>query len=416
MIQSFIEYMQTKNFISVLIFLCVCYSTILPQSEFESPIIKLLSNTGFENIRVACVEKKLLIEYENRLFRFDVTALVELFKVLKDQLNNCEEVIFLIKNKNIPILEIRASCIDIIDWLDKKITNVELTDLLDIRFKTSTESEKILNTKEITNSSNYKFDFVLKPTYRFQFGIFSRPVLYQLNFSPHVEFSLWKGMSGLYEMTFPIHNDFSPREDSVRTSRAVFNQTIKLSESAFLSTSVGYFTLDRYGIDIDSRWYFMNGDLSFGLNIGYTGYASMTMKKIYYSDLYLWTGSADLYYRIADYDLTVGISAGRFLSKDNTFKFDIYRDFGEIQIGFFAMRSTTSISNGGFYFSIPLPPQKHFKPGLIRIRTTDYLDYSYKVKIADLIGLRYETGFRINNFIRNMNPSFINNYINYRIK
>ncbi|NMB83394.1 MAG: YjbH domain-containing protein [Ignavibacteria bacterium] len=399
----------------ILILFFSFYSSVLSQFEYESRIIKLISDAGFENVRVKSVEEKLFIEFENRLYRFEVTALYELFKLIKNELSDFNSLVFSIKNKNIPIVEVRVNRIDLVDWLENRITNSEFSELMDIRFNSSNEVKQVFNSSEISNSSNLKFDLVLKPTYRFQFGIFSKPVLYQFNFTPHIEFGLWKGMSGLYEITIPLHNDFSPREDSVRTSMAVLNQTLKLSDSHLLSTSIGYFSLDRYGIDLDSRWYFMNGDLSLGLNIGYTGYASFTMKKIYYSDLYLWTGSADLSYRISDYDLTIGISAGKYLSKDNTFRFDIYRDFGEIQIGFFAMRSTKGISNGGFSFSIPLPPTKHLKPGLVRIRTTDNLAYTYKVKIADLIGLQYETGFRTNNFIEKLYPGFINNFINYRI-
>lgn len=399
----------------ILILVFSFYSSVLSQFENESRISKLISDAGFENVRVKSVEEKLFIEFENRRYRFEVTAFYELFKIIKNDLSNYSSLILSIKNKNISLIEINVNKDDLLDWLESRITNSEFSELMDIRFNTSKEVQQIFDSSEISNSSNFKFDLVLKPTYRFQFGIFSKPVLYQFNFSPHIEFSLWKGMTGLYEITIPLHNDFSPREDSVRTSMAVINQTFRLSDSHFLSTSIGYFTFDRYGVDVDSRWYFMNGDLSLGFNIGYTGYASFTMHNIYYSDLYLWTGSADLSYRIPEYDLTLGISAGRYLSKDNTFRFDIYRDFGEIQIGFFAMRSTNGISNGGFSFSIPLPPSKHLKPGLVRIRTTDILAYTYKVKIADLIGLQYETGFRTNSFIEKLNPGFIKNFINYRI-
>lgn len=405
-----------KNILSlILVLFLLVYSVVLSQNDMESKLRKLITYAGYENVQVKYLGGNLFIGFENRLYRFEITALLELFKLIKNDLENVNNLILLVKNKNIPILEIRVDKNDLLDWLNGVITNSEFSELMGIRVNEDEGTKEVLNGVELSNLSTYKFDFVLKPTYRFQFGIFSRPVLYQLNFAPHIEFSLWKGMSGLYEITIPIHNDFSPREDSVRTSMAVINQTFKLSNSIYISTSLGYFTLDRYGFDLESRWYSLNGDLSVGLNIGYTGYASFTMKKIYYSNLYLWTGVVDFNYRIAEYDLTLGVSAGRYLSKDNTFRFDIYRNFGEIQIGFFAMRSTEGISNGGFSFSIPIFPAKHLKPRIFRIRTPDNLSYTYKVKIADLIGLKYETGFTVNNFIKKMNPSFIKNYINYRI-
>ncbi len=388
---------------------------VLSQIDSELRITNVLTEAGFENIRVKSDNHTLLIEYENRLYRFEVTALHEIFILIKNEVSNFNSITLIIKNKNIPIVEVIVAKSDLIDWLNKIITNVEFTELISIRMLEFETPEKIFDSSEVSNSSDFKFDIVLKPTYRFQFGIFSQPVLYQLNFTPHIVFGLWNGMSGLYEITIPIHNDFGSREDSVRTSMIVVNQTLRLSKSSFISASLGYFTLERYGFDLEARNYFMNGDMSIGLNLGYTGYASFTMKKMYYSDLYQWTGSVDITYRIPEYDLTVGLMAGKFLSNDNTIRFDIYREFGEIQMGFFAMRSTKGITNGGFGFSIPLFPSKYWKPGLVRIRTTENLGYTYKVKIADMIGLKYNTGFGINNFLERMNPGFIKTFFNNRI-
>lgn len=399
----------------ILISIFLFTSNVLSQIDSELRITNVLTEAGFENVSVKSDNQTLFIEYENRLYRFEVTALHEIFILIKNEVSNFNSITLLIKNKNVPIVEVKVGKSDLVDWLNKIISNVEFTELISIRMLEFETPEKIFDSSEVSNSSNFKFDIVLKPTYRFQFGIFSQPVLYQLNFTPHIVFGLWKGMSGLYEITIPIHNDFGSREDSVRTSMIVVNQTLRLSQSSFLSASLGYFTLERYGFDLEARNYFMNGDMSIGLNLGYTGYASFTMKKMYYSDLYQWTGSVDITYRIPEYDLTLGLMAGKFLSNDNTIRFDIYREFGEIQVGFFAMRSTKGISNGGFGFSIPLFPSKYWKPGLVRIRTTENLGYTYKVKIADMIGLKYDTGFGINNFLERMSPGFIKNFINNRI-
>jgi hypothetical protein len=399
----------------ILVLLFVLASNVLSQFESEYRIKNIITDTGFENVRIKSFEKNLYVEFENRLYRFEVTALFELLKLIKNEISDFNNIYLLIKNKNIPLAEVEVAQSDLINWFNNNITNSEFSELIEIRFDEFEDWEKIMGTSDVSNSSNMKFDLVLKPTYRFQFGIFSQPVLYQLNFTPHIQFGLWKGMSGLYELTIPLHNDFSPREDSVRTSMVVLNQTMRLSNSFLLSLSLGYFSLERYGFDVEARNYFSNGDISVGINLGYTGYASFTMRRMYYSDLYQWTGSVDLSYRIPEYDLSLCLTAGKFLSNDNIIRFDIYREFSEIQIGFFVMRSTKGISNGGFNFSVPLFPSKYWKPGFVRIRTTENIGHSYKVKIAEQIGLKYDTGFGINNFLKKMNPGFIKNYINNRI-
>jgi hypothetical protein len=392
-------------------------SPVFSQNENEVALAEIISGAGFENVSVAGAGDHLFVAYENRLFRFEVEALSEFLILIAPHIENYRQITILIKNKNIPVVQISINKNDLIDWQKKVINNAEFAELIDIKFDDLVNSENIFNGLETYNSSDLKFDFVFKPTYKIQFGIFSNPLLYQLNLTPHIEFGLWKGMTGLYELTIPLHNDFTPREDSVRTSMIVVNQTLRLSENYFLSGTVGYFTQNRYGLDLDTRGYFLNGDLSVGLNVGYTGYASFSTKRFYYSDLYLWTVSANIDYRITEYDLTVGLTAGKFLMNDNTIRVDINREFGEIQVGFFAMRSTNGVSNGGISVSIPFFPSKYWKPGLIRLRTAENLRFTYKVKtdIDDLIGLQYETGFRVNSFIERLNPGFIKNYLSKRL-
>jgi hypothetical protein len=390
---------------------------ILSQNKNETALAEIISEAGFENVSVVGVGDHLFIAYENRLFRFEVEALNEFLQLIAPHVENYQKINIIIKNKNIPVVLVSMNKNDLIDWQKKVINNAEFAELIDIKFDNLRDSENVFENSGVINSSNMKFDLVVKPTYKFQFGIFSDPVLYQLNITPHIEFGLWKGMTGLYELTIPLHNDFTTREDSVRTSMIVLNQTFRLSDSYFLSGTIGYFTQNRYGFDLDTRGYFLNGDLSVGLNVGYTGYASFSTRRFYYSDLYLWTISANIDYRITEYDLTVGLTAGKFLLNDNTIRVDIYREFGEIQVGFFAMRSTGGISNGGISVSIPFFPSKYWKPDLFRLRTTENLRFTYKVKtdIDDLIGLQYETGFRVNSFIERLNPGFIKNYLSKRL-
>ena len=45
-------------------------------------------------------------------------------------------------------------------------------------------------------------------------------------------------------------------------------------------------------------------------------------------------GSLSCEYRVTKYDLTLGLTAGKFLMGDESIRFDINREFGEIEIGF----------------------------------------------------------------------------------
>ena len=96
---------------------------------------------------------------------------------------------------------------------------------------------------------------------------------------------------------------------------------------------------------------------------------------------------------------------------DNSIRFDINREFGEVEIGFFAVRSKSGVSNGGINISIPIFPSKYWKPDFLRVRPAEYFTWSYLVRsnTPDLIGLRYNTGNRLNIFMKKLIPSFIKN-------
>jgi len=140
------------------------------------------------------------------------------------------------------------------------------------------------------------------------------------------------------KLYFQCTMSFGPRDDSVHTGSVVFNQTFRFPKNLFLSTSFGIFSSDRYGFDLEARKYFLDGDLSLGINYGLTSFISFSgFNRIYYFDKFTWTGNVGIDYRIQKYDLTLSAMVGKFLLGDTSFRFDINREFGEIEIGFLVL-------------------------------------------------------------------------------
>ena len=77
-------------------------------------------------------------------------------------------------------------------------------------------------------------------------------------------------MSVNYELIVPAYNDpgFGTREDSVRSGVIVLNQIFRLPNSLFLSSSAGFFSQNRYGVDFEVSKYWLNGDLTVSGNSG----------------------------------------------------------------------------------------------------------------------------------------------------
>ena len=376
----------------------------------KDSLVQNLIVNGFENVRIKLEERKVFIAFENRVYRFEIDGIKKVLEIIVPLISDCEEVILIPQNRKIPLVVISVKVSQCEKFISGELSSAEFADKLNIQFSTDAVWQELKNETEF-NSSDIKFDVTIKPTVAAQFGVFSDPVMWQLNIVPGIKTSFWKGMIFNYELIVPLHNDLLPLEDSVRIGLAVVNQTIRLPNSFFVSTTAGYFSNNRYGFDFETKKFFSNGDINLDFNLGCTSFATFAGTKIYYSDQFTWTGSVSAEYRIPIYDLTLGVMAGRFLMGDESVRFDINREFGEIEIGFFAIRSKSGISNGGFNISIPIFPAKYWKPSFVRIRPVENFTFSYLVRsnIDDMIGLRYNTGNRLNLFIEKLNPEFIKN-------
>ncbi len=401
-----------RYFLFFILFLVI--STIgygFDNSTIKENLLRKLINHGFENIRVKVDEQKVIIAYENRVYRFDVEAIKEILNIVVPELNDIQKVILIPENRKIPIVSVETLLDDCKNYIDSKITGKEFAEKLKIDF----DIDKIyseLQKEEIENSSSFRFDIAVKPQLNFEFGPYEKPVISQINIVPELKTSWWKGMNFNYELIVPLVNEFGTRGDSVRPGIVTLNQVFRFPNNYFVSTSFGFFTQSRYGFDFEMKKYSLNGDLNFGLNFGLTSFASFSgMTKLYYYDAFTWTGSLSCEYRVTKYDLTLGLTAGKFLMGDESIRFDINREFGEIEIGFFAIRSRDGISNGGINITIPLFPSHYWKPSFVRLRTNENFSWSYLVKTNtdQLIGLRYNTGNRLNIFMKKLNPEFIKN-------
>ncbi len=382
-------------------------------SLLKQSLIKDLISNGFENIRIKVDDDKLILAYENRVFRFDIDAIKEVLKIVAPKLEDKQILILIPQNRKVPLVLFEVKVSDCKDYLFSKISGKEFAEKLNIDFLVDKIWNEIERETEF-NSSNFKFDITIKPSVQFQFGPFTKPVMYQVNLVPGLYTSLCKGVSLDYECILPLHNDLLQREDSVRTGFAVINQVFRLPGSFFISSSLGLFQGERYGFDLEAKKFYSNGDVNFGFNLGCTSLAYFEGTKLFYSNQFTVTGSLSSEVRLPEYNLTLGLVIGKFLMGDSSIRFDIYREFDEVQIGFFAIKSTNGISNGGFNISIPIFPGKYCNPSTVRFRPAENFGWGYLVKSngADLIGLTYNTGNRIDYFIKQLNPEFIKNNFN----
>lgn len=293
------------------------------------------------------------------------------------------------------------------DFVSEKFTPDEFLEVLEVSAD-NPEFEKFK--APLKNKSQFKADIAIGPQVKAQFGNFDRPVQANINLVPELNSLLAKGLFLKTQMILPVYNNYlipEQAETEVRPGILALNQIIRLEDHVFFSASAGFFTQDRAGIDLELKKYFSDGRFAIGLNTGYTVYHAFVPRQIeYFEDDSYFTGVFSAEYRFSNYDLTTRILAGNFLYNDIAARFDILRQFGEVNIGFFASVSKSSEVNGGFNFSIPLPPGKFMKFRYLRLRQTKYFSWEYRAKGFVKSASTYDTGNELYEVMLEYNPVF----------
>ena len=406
--------LQLFRFGSVIfvLLLTVTSTTFSQYLELRRSIIEKLARNGFENLKVRVDGNRAAISYENRVYRFDVEALREVLKLVVPHLNRQSVIVLVPCNRQIPLVSVAVSVSDCKEYFNARMSGTMFAQRLRIDLDTG-EIERELSDEEAENSSSLHLDIAVKPQVSFQFGPYAHPVTSQINAVPELQTSWFKGMHANAEVIVPVVNEFGPRGDNVRPGVLALNQVYRFSGNTFVSASAGIFTQDRYGLDVEAEKYAWNGNLSYGFNAGFSSMLFFErMASIVYSDKFALTGSVHCNYRVSQYDLTLGVMAGKFLGGDKSLRFDMKREFGEFEIGFFGIHAFGGITNGGINITIPLYPSKYRNPGVVRVRSREDFTMSYlaKTNADQLIGLRYNTLNRLEYFDKKLNPDFIKNY------
>ncbi|MFZ4523310.1 MAG: YjbH domain-containing protein [Bacteroidales bacterium] len=371
---------------------------------------------GYENVRVTRRHDTLMIGFENRVWRWEVRGVAELLKTVMPLTDSGTVVSLTLLRTGIPVTTVTVSRKQYDHLLTGKLTPAAFSDsvnalLSDHGYKSA------LRLIKPANSSFNNFDVVVIPQLKFQFGNFTHPLELQFNIAPAVQISFTRGMTATLQVIFPVYNNIigDPEGNTIRPGLMVLSQAFRLPYNIFTTVSAGYFTRNRYGVNGEARKYFFNGKLAVSAEIGYTGQLQLIEGQFNYSEMDVVTWFCDAAYRFAPYDLTLRAGYGRFLNGDMGWRVDVGRQFGEVSIGFFAMRSDGMV-NGGFNFTVPIPPRRYGTKNRIRLRPASYIPWEYRAKGLPDYGRSFTTGSGTDELMFNMNPDDIRKQLGKHLK
>lgn len=116
---------------------------------------------------------------------------------------------------------------------------------------------------------------------------------------------------------------------------------------------------------------------------------------------------ADVAYRLSSPDITMKISGGQYLNKDRGIRLDLIRQFVNVEVGIYAMK-TINGATAGFNFALPIPPGKILQGKKARFRTTDEYRWEYYYTRGFQIGERYRTGYQLDQKLRQYHINYLN--------
>ena len=406
--------MRQLKFITLIACLSLFSLSVRSQEAGNSKDILLqnLIKSGFENLNVTIENNDAYIFYEDRIYRWENDGLNRIMLESARIFNDSISVHIVPLMRGIPVF---IYSFKVVDYKHMQLPEYDQADLKNGIHKSfdTDPIRKLLKNSKPESRSFHKVDFIFLPGFKLQFGNFDNYVESQIHLTTTVQSSFWKGMLLYAQVVTPFYSELQQvGERSVRMGNVGIDQLFRLQKNWFLTLSTGIFdysnpitfsqVYQRYGFHSDLKKYFLDSKMVVGGYAGLTGMIRINHGIIDYWPMDKVTGAVYSEYYVTKYNLTARITAGRYLFDDFAVRFNLTRQFKEINIGIYAIKSSVG-TNGGFNFSIPISSRKHCKPSAVRASLANDLKYEFIYRTIHRDADIYDTNTDLSDKIRKLN-------------
>lgn len=370
----------------------------------------LLRQMGMENIREAADPEGVYLCWEDPVYRGPVRGLAEILRTLAVQEDLVQDTHLVILENGLPQILVKVSAADWADYREERISWADFVNRLLLTYETDDVMRRFSGTKTEHRSAG-RIDFVVYPQLQLRNSWLDKIYGASVNIAPAVEMQLWKGASFTGQVIFPIWNNMVGEMDYIRAGILTLRQEIRLPKRWMASLTVGNFTQQRIGADLQFTWRTANDRWLLGARDGLTGASVVQEGRWQVSRWERLSGAVWGRYFEPHYQLELELTAERYIYGDYGARFDCVRHFGETTVGLFAMVSGGE-ANGGFSFSVPLPRKKRMQRKAVRIRLPEYWGLTYEAQSGNeyaerRLGRRYQTDPVISRTNRFYNPDYV---------
>lgn len=370
----------------------------------------LLRQMGMENIREAADPEGVYLCWEDPVYRGPVRGLAEILRTLAVQEDLVQDTHLVILENGLPQILVKVLAADWADYREERISWADFVNRLLLTYETDDVMRRFSGTKTEHRSAG-RVDFVVYPQLQLRNSWLDKIYGASVNIAPAVEMQLWKGASFTGQVIFPIWNNMVGEMDYIRAGILTLRQEIRLPKRWMASLTVGNFTQQRIGADLQFTWRTANDRWLLGARGGLTGASVVQEGRWQVSRWERLSGAVWGRYFEPHYQLELELTAERYIYGDYGARFDCVRHFGETTVGLFAMVSGGE-ANGGFSFSVPLPRKKRMQRKAVRIRLPEYWGLTYEAQSGNeyaerRLGRRYQTEPVVSRTNRFYNPDYV---------
>ena len=355
--------------------LCACYA----QTNKRAKALNTYENVSVDSLGVS---------YEQRVYRNPYNGFIELRYALSDTSEQRYIPLF----QGVPIASYQKK--------GKVISGSSLT----------VQSQENLGIRRWFPLREYKFDFSLMPQFTARFGNVDNPVEAKISLLLNTQLYIGRGFSLTTGLAIPVSNDLDRQSMSLRPAPTFLNKFLVFKRVNFMSFSAGLFYKDQYGINIQYRHFDINKHWSYGLEGSYSEYYRFSGQYFEYQKPAHLLLFADISYRIFKHDVTLKLSGGQYLYQDRGVRFDFIRQFTNVEIGFYALKTVNGTSVG-FNFAVPVPPGTILKNKRFRLRTAEEFRWEYLYVKGYNLGEYYRTGYKLDEKLRMYHSSYWNSQL-----
>lgn len=335
-----------------LLWLVLIPSKGLGQSTGELTTDSLVK-MGFENVRWTDTPEERVYVVENSAYKIQALGIRKAVDIIQEiGLPKDRPCKLIVTNYNVPQVSLTyrpvAGDTTVVSGEDWKVS-------YDIG-----DSWKEVKKKKKKNSSLFKVDILVYPQLYFKNYIITQIYQALLEFSPAVEVSLWPGMKLTGQVIFPVYNDgYGDLAGKIHPGYLTISQQFRLPYNILGRATAGYFDYDRYGVDLSLFHPLKDERFSLEARIGYVAPGFWNKFNLHYGTNFttIWSVGANFYW--PRYNTQFSIKGEQYLLKEKGIKFEMYRHFRYVSIGFYAIKAEHANTNGGFRFFVTLPPYKH---------------------------------------------------------